>query len=91
MGKRNRLFLLLAALLFAGFVNLEPFSHGVDEKHSHIYEYECEYCENHNSIEPLKSTFEVFSFSVEITYLFNPYIHISLLEKPFLSRAPPRN
>tara|TARA_B100001113_G_scaffold25567_2_gene18615 strand:- start:5796 stop:6071 length:276 start_codon:yes stop_codon:yes gene_type:complete len=91
MGKRNRIFLLIAALLFTGFVNLEPFAHGFENKHSDTYEYECEFCENHNSIESPKNSYEVFSFSIEITYLFNPYIHISLLEKPFLSRAPPKN
>ena len=91
MGKGNNVLLFIAALLFTGFVNLEPFSHEFDNKHSHIYEYDCEYCENHNSFEPLENTVKVSTFSIEKNYLFKIYIHSSLLRKAFLSRAPPKS
>tara|TARA_B100000902_G_scaffold377489_1_gene409757 strand:- start:854 stop:1138 length:285 start_codon:yes stop_codon:yes gene_type:complete len=91
MGKRKDLFLFLGALLFTSLVSLEPLTHDFEQKDSIVHEYECEYCENHNSVEPLNNEANISSFLIENTYLFNLYIHISLLEKPFLSRAPPKN
>ena len=90
MGKRKNLILVLGILLFAGLMSLEPLTHDLEHKDSIIHEYECEYCENHNLIEPLENKNDFPLFLIEKTYLFNLYIHISLLEKPFLSRAPPQ-
>ena len=91
MGKTKDLFILICALLFAGLVNLEPIAHEHELNDVEIYEYECEFCENHNVVEPVESEKSIPNFLIENNYLFKIYIHSSLLRKAFLSRAPPKS
>ena len=82
---------LLVALSFSVLSNTEHLNHASDHKHENVYVFECEYADNFKTPKLIVNEHFILSFPVEIFYLFNLNIHITLLEKSFDSRAPPKS
>ena len=82
---------LLLGLCFSILANTEHLNHASSHNHDEVYDFECEYTENFKTPKLIVSEHFVPSFPEEIFYLFNLDIHITLLEKNFDSRAPPKS
>ena len=79
----------LLGLCFTLLANTEHLNHASAHDHDAVYVLECEYAENLKTPKLLVNEPTIFTFLVEIFYLFNLDIHTTLLEKHFESRAPP--
>ena len=79
----------LLGLCFTLLANTEHLNHASAHDHDAVYVLECEYAENLKTPKLLVNEPTIFTFLVEIFYLFNLDIHLALLEKFFDSRAPP--
>ena len=82
---------LLLGLCFSILASTENLNHASSHNHDEVYEFECEYTENFKTPKLIASEHFIPSFPVEIFYLLNLDIHITLLEKNFDSRAPPKS
>lgn len=82
---------LLLGLCFSILASTEHLNHASSHNHDEVYEFECEYTENFKTPKLIASEHFITSFPEEIFYLFNLDIQITLLEKNFDSRAPPKS
>ena len=86
---KNGVLALLIALSFSVLSSTEHLNHASDHQHENVYVFECEYADNFKTPKLILNEHTFFSLPAELFYLFNLYIHITLLEKSFDSRAPP--
>ena len=82
---------LLLGLCFSILTSTEHLNHASSHNHDEAYAFECEYTENFKTPKLIVNEHFILSFPVEIFYLFNLNIHITLQEKSFDSRAPPKS
>ena len=82
---------LLLGLCFSILASTEHLNHASSHNHDEVYEFECEYTENFKTPKLIVTEHFIISFPIEIFYLFNKDIHLTLLEKNFDSRAPPKS
>ena len=88
---KKGVFALLLGLCFSILASSEHLNHASSHNHDEVYEFECEYTENFKTPKLIVNEHFILSFPVEIFYLFNLNIHITLLEKSFDSRATPKS
>ena len=79
----------LLGLCFALLANTEHLNHTSAHDHDAVYVFECEYADNFKTPKLILNEQTFFTLPAELFYLLNLYIHTTLLEKSFDSRAPP--
>ena len=86
---KNGVLALLIALSFSVLSSTEHLNHASDHQHENVYVFECEYADNFKTPKLILNEQISFTLPAEVFYLLNLYIHTTLLEKSFDSRAPP--
>ena len=80
---------LLVAFSFSVLSSTEHLNHASEHEHGNVYVFECEYADNFKTPKLVLNEHTFFTLPAEVFYLLNLYIHKTLLEKSFDSRAPP--
>jgi len=86
--KNNKVFILLAGILFAGSITADPFIHDHFEKSESLIE--CQFCENKTA--DIKNVKSEINKRIELS-IFSPDSNQDLLStnrKNYQSRAPPK-
>ena len=90
MFTKKSFLLFLLAFSFSSLMSFEHLTHIDSHGSTEIHELDCEYSENSKAPKLFVNVFTISFFPVELSYLIELKIHISLLEKNFKSRAPPK-
>ena len=90
MFTKKSFLLFLLAFSFSSLMSLEHLNHNDSHDSFEVHELDCDFSENSKAPKLNVSIFTISFFPIEIFYLINLNIHNPLLEKSFMSRAPPK-